>query len=208
MKLRYLLFLPFVFLLAFQSTTAPTVQEADGSPKKTGITKFIFPNGSVSISGTTATISGAAITNSATANGQTFTGTNGQAFAIASLSELVTLSTSGATTDSTIDLPAGSIILAVTARITTTIAGIDSTSLQLGDPTTAARFGSAAAFTAGTTAIGITALNGNITTTAAGPTQAASAKVRLTLAGGADNTPSAGAVRIVINYIVFTAPTS
>jgi len=201
-----------VLLLAgFQSAVPLRVCEADGSPCRTGVGTLTVPNGSLSVAGTRATVSQGpryAVANTSTTSSQTLTGANGEAAQLAALSENVTLSTAGATTDSTIDLPAGSVVLSVVARITTTIAGVDSTTLSIGDPTTAARFGTTGALTAGTTVVGITQMNGNITTTAAGPTQAATAKVRLTLSGGADNTPSAGAVRVSIVYIAFTAPTS
>lgn len=126
----------------------------------------------------------------------------------AMLSELVTLSTVGATTDTTMTIPANSLVLGVTVRVTTGITGINSTSLQVGDATTAARFGSISAFTAGTTGVGLNHLQGGISTDAAGPIVTSATAVRLTLAGGADNTPSAGAVRVTIHYISLTAPTS
>jgi len=124
------------------------------------------------------------------------------------LSELVTLSTVGATTDTTIQIPANSLVLGVTVRVTTGITGIDSTALQFGDSTTAARFGSIAAFTAGTTGVGLNHLQGGISTDATGPIVTSATAVRLTLSGGTDNTPSAGAVRVTIHYISLTAPTS
>lgn len=124
------------------------------------------------------------------------------------LSELVTLSTVGATTDTTIQIPANSLVLGVTVRVTTGITGIDSTALEIGDATTSNRFGSIAAFTAGTTGVGLNHLQGGISTDAAGPIVTSATAVRLTLAGGADNTPSAGAVRVTIHYISLTAPTS
>jgi hypothetical protein len=139
---------------------------------------------------------------------ETQTGLNGSQLITGQVSENITLSTSGATTDSTIDLPANSIILSVTARITTTIAGVDSTTLSIGDPTTAARFGTTGTLTAGTTVVGLNHQQGSVSTDATGPVQTSAAKVRLTLSGGADNTPSAGAVRITIHYMQFIAPTS
>lgn len=126
----------------------------------------------------------------------------------AMLTELVTLSTVGATTDTTMQIPANSLVLGVTVRVTTGITGIDSTALQIGDATTAARFGSIAAFTAGTTGVGLNHLQGGISTDAAGPIVTSATAVRLTLSGGTDNTPSAGAVRVTIHYISLTAPTS
>jgi hypothetical protein len=78
----------------------------------------------------------------------------------------------------------------------------------VGDGTTAARFGTTGTLTANTTVVGITQMSGAITTLAAGPSQPTAAAVRLTLSGGADNTPSAGTVRVSIVYIQVTAPTS
>jgi hypothetical protein len=124
------------------------------------------------------------------------------------LTENVTLDIGNTWTDTTIQIPANSLVLGVTVRVTTGITGIDSTSLQIGDSTTAARFGSIAAFTAGTTGVGLNHLQGGISTDAAGPIVTSATAVRLTLAGGTDNTPSAGAVRVTIHYISLTAPTS
>jgi hypothetical protein len=124
------------------------------------------------------------------------------------LTENVTLDIGNTWTNTTIQIPANSLVLGVTVRVTTTITGIDSTSLQIGDATTAARFGSIAAFTAGTTGVGLNHLQGGISTDAAGPIVTSATAVRLTLAGGADNTPTAGAVRVTIHYISLTASTS
>lgn len=140
------------------------------------------------------------------------TGASGETSGVRYISENITLATGGATTNSTANLlPANSLILGVTAFITTTVAGVDSTSMQIGDSTTAARFGTfgaAATLLVGATVVGITHWNGNISTTATGPTQAAAATLRLTLAGGGDNTPSAGAVRVTVAYLQFTPPTN
>lgn len=130
---------------------------------------------------------------------QTVTGT---------VTEETTLSTSGATTDTSIDLPANSIIEAVTTRIISTINGIDSTTLQVGDPTTATRFGTTSTLTLNATAVHMDQMKGGISTDAAGPVQVSTAKVRLTLTGGGDNTPSSGQVRVTIHYRKFVAPTS
>jgi hypothetical protein len=135
----------------------------------------------------------------------TITGTNGAQVVFGSNTELLTLSTGGATTDTTGNLlPAGAIIDAVEAIVTTAIT--TATAFGLGDPTTATRFTAAGAAAAalGTRIVGIDAMNGNITTTAAGPTQAAAAKVRVT----ANGTPGAGAVRITVFYRQYIAPTS
>lgn len=130
---------------------------------------------------------------------------NGQALTINSASELLTLSTGGLTTDTSANLlPAGAIILSVTCRVTTTIT--TTTNWAVGDPTTAARFSAAnATLTAGTTSIGLDHLSGAVATLAAGPTQAAAAKVRITCTGA---NPGAGAIRITVHYILLGAPSS
>jgi hypothetical protein len=120
------------------------------------------------------------------------------------LSEEITLSTSGTTTDSTADLlPATAIIEAVVARITTAIT--TATDWALGDASTAARFLSATAtLTLGTTAVGLNHQKGGVSTDAAGPTQTAAAKLRVTTTG----TPGAGKIRVTVFYRKFVAPTS
>ena len=119
-------------------------------------------------------------------------------------SELLTLSTAGATTDTTANLlPADSIIESVVVRVTTTIT--TATDWSVGDATTAARFAAAnATMTAGATSVGLQHLQGSVATDAAGPVQTAAAKVRITTTG----TPGAGAVRITVFYKTFGAPTS
>jgi hypothetical protein len=119
--------------------------------------------------------------------------------------EAITLS--GLTTDSVANLlPADAIIMAVGWRITTTIAGTGLTGFTVGDPTTAARFqASIGTFTAGTTGIGLEHMTGAVATTAAGPTQAAAAKLRVTVAGAA---VSAGVIRVAVHYQSGQAPTT
>jgi hypothetical protein len=116
-------------------------------------------------------------------------------------SELLTLSTSGTTTDTAANLlPANSIIEAVVARITTTIT--TATNWKMGDATTAGRFTAAnSTLTSGTTDIGTIQAD---QTGAAGPRQTAAAKVRVTTTG----TPGAGVVRITVFYRQFVGPTS
>lgn len=122
---------------------------------------------------------------------------------IGQIEENVTLDTGSTTTDTTIDLPANSIILAVSTRVTTAIT--TSTTFSVGDPTTAQRFSSTAAgLTLGSTRVGLNQMQGSITTDAAGPVQVTTAKVRITL----DANPGAGAIRVTIHYITITAPTS
>lgn len=126
---------------------------------------------------------------------------------VAILSESITLDTSGAVTDSVADLlPANAVILGMTWKVTTTIAGVDSTTISFGDATTAARFGTGTVLTSGTTGIGTTQMSGASGTAATGPTQTAAAKLRITLSGGADNTPSAGAVRLTVTFVRLSPP--
>ena len=118
-----------------------------------------------------------------------------------SASELLTLSTGGTTTDTSANLlPANAIIVAVVARVTTTIT--TATSWQLGDPTTAGRFTAAnSTMVAGTTDVGTLHYDG---TGAAGQRQVAAAKVRVTTVG----TPGAGAIRITVFYYTILPPQS
>lgn len=133
----------------------------------------------------------------------TISGAYGQAMAVSIAEEEVTLSTSGSTTDSTANLlPANSLILQVTAYVTTTIT--TATDWKLGDGSTADRFTDAnATLVAGTTGYGVNHWN---PAKAAGytPYQASASKVRITTTG----TPGAGKIRVTVHYIQFTAPTS
>lgn len=126
---------------------------------------------------------------------------NGGQWILGQASELLTLSTSGTTTDTAANLlPANSIIESVVARVTTTIT--TATDWKLGDPTTAGRFAAAnATMTAGATSIGTVQAD---QTGAPGPRQVAAAKVRVTTTG----TPGAGVIRITVFYRQFVAPTS
>jgi parallel beta-helix repeat protein len=129
---------------------------------------------------------------------------NGAQWISGSATELLTLSTSGTTTDTTANLlPANSIIESVTTDVTTTIT--TAVSFSVGDPTTAARFSaSAGGMTATSTRVGIDHWSGAVSTLATGPSQAAAAKVRITT----NANPGAGVVRITVFYRQFVAPTS
>lgn len=120
-----------------------------------------------------------------------------------SLWEDVTVSTAGATTDTTANLlPAGAVIESVSGLVLVPLA--DTTSWALGDPTTATRFLTATTdLAAGTRKVGLNHLQGSVSTDAAGPVQGAAAKVRLTTAGG---TPTGGKVRVETIYTVYGAP--
>lgn len=128
-------------------------------------------------------------------------GANGAFVEYGSASELLTLSTSGTTTDTTGNLlPANSIIDSVDARVTTTIT--TATSWQLGDASTAGRFSAVnAVMTSGSTQVGDVQAD---QTGASGPRQVSAAKVRVTTVG----TPGAGVIRITVHYHSFTPPTS
>lgn len=114
--------------------------------------------------------------------------------------ELVTLSTSGTTTDTSADLlPANAVIEAVTTRVTTALT--TATSFQVGDATTPTRFlGSTSPVTAGSTAVGLRHFMGSVATDAAGSTQASAAKVRITC----NVTPGAGAIRVTVFARVYS----
>ncbi len=137
-----------------------------------------------------ATITAGNIKLNAAANGATVTqGT---------VSELITLNTGAAFTDSVANLlPANSIIDAVTARVTTTIT--TAVNWKLGDATTAARFMPInVGVAAGSTGVGLDSVwTGD-------PRQYAAAKLRITL----NANPGAGVIRVTVFYRTFSAPTS
>jgi len=111
-------------------------------------------------------------------------------------SEVITLSTSGATTDSTeYLLPANSIIDIVTATVLTTITGSGVSAFTVGDSNVAARFATGVALTAGTTTVGITHQLANTTAANAGPGNASALKLRITATGG---TAATGVVRVTV----------
>lgn len=128
-------------------------------------------------------------------------GLNGAYTQWGSSSELLTLSTSGTTTDTAANLlPVDSLIEAVCGRVTTTIT--TATDWKLGDATIAGRFSAAnSVMTAGSTSVGTVCAD---QTGTSGPRQTAAAKVRVTTTG----TPGAGVIRICAFYRQFIAPTS
>ena len=131
---------------------------------------------------------------------------NGASITYGTLSENLTLSTGGTTTDTTAKLlPANSVILGVVFRVTTTIA--TATGWQPGDPTTAGRFGAAQTggqLTAGATFNGGVFNTTGIASATTGTVQTSAASVRITTTG----TPSAGAIRITSFYYTLVPPTS
>jgi hypothetical protein len=116
-----------------------------------------------------------------------------------SITELITLNTGGTTSDSIAKmLPAGSELLGVVGRVTTTIT--TATAFSIGDGSTAARFlATGTALTAGTTFIGLVHHGGTVAYT-----QVAAASLRITTTG----TPGAGAIRVTVFYQQYVPPTS
>lgn len=126
-------------------------------------------------------------------------GLNGAVVEFVSQTEEIVLSTIGTVTDSVADLLAGpGVILAVSARWTVALAGAGVA--NFGDSVVEGRFGSLAAGTG----VLIEHWQGNVSTRAKGPVQAAPAKLRITT----DVIPSAGAVRVHVVSIRSTPPTS
>ena len=108
---------------------------------------------------------------------------------------------SGASTSTGLNcLPANAVIDAVVYRITTTIT--TAASFTLGDATSAARFcDTQSTLTAGTTGICFAQAD---QTGADGPRQSSAAKIKIT----PNTTPGAGAIRLVVFYHTWAAPTS
>ncbi len=144
----------------------------------------------------------------AVSGGATLSGANGQSFALFTSTELLTLSTSGTTTDTSANLlPANSIIMAVTGTVTTTIT--TATDWKLGDPTTAGRFSAAdstmtAAENVPKTSFPPVQIGTGVASATTGVYQAAAAKVRVTTTG----TPGAGAIRITVYGFTLVNATS
>jgi hypothetical protein len=118
------------------------------------------------------------------------------------MTEEILLSTSGTTTDSAANLlPANSVIEGVTAEVTQTIT--TATDWKLGDATTAGRFTvaqSGAQLTDGAQVVGLVHRDPSVVS-AAGPQQAAAAKLRITTTG----TPGAGRILVTVFYSQFAA---
>lgn len=127
----------------------------------------------------------------------TYGGANGQVFSdVQQLTELTTVA-AAATTDTTIQMPAGAVVLAVSVRTTVTIP--TATSYTVGDSGSAARFNTAN--------VGVAANSTDAGTKAGAYYNAGALAVRLTMVGG---TPAnnAGRVRVTIYYYTVTPPTS
>ena len=125
---------------------------------------------------------------------------NGATYTLVPLAGSATLATGGATTTITLasgTLPAGSALLGGSVRISTSIAGINSTEARLKVNSSADTLVELGAFTAGTT--GFTA--GIVSVSVAD-------ELTFVLSGGADNTPSAGAIKWSALALVPAAPTA
>lgn len=122
-------------------------------------------------------------------------------------SEELLSAASGTSTRTTNNLlPANSIILAVTGRVTTTLSGGSVSGWKLGDPDCPGRFtANDTTLTANETKVGIVHWGADLTGSTQGPMQASAATVMATFAGGG---PTAGAIRITSFYVTFAAATS
>lgn len=121
-------------------------------------------------------------------------GANGQAVTIAQSSQLVS-TTAGTTVNTTIDIPAAAIILGVTARVTVTTSAT-ATNFTVKGATSGHTFTNTLGVNAGDTAVGMDTCP-----------YISGAAEKITLTSDDVNTV-AGRVRVVVNYISLTAPTS
>lgn len=111
--------------------------------------------------------------------------------------EELTLSTSGATTDTAANMIKASLNGPVCYYVSQTISGGGVTNFRGGDATTADRFWSADSnLTAGNGGQGVRHFRGSVTTDATGPTNTADAKLRVTC----DATPTQGKVQLIVPY--------
>lgn len=148
----------------------------------------------------TATDTGPLVLNSFTGHG--IRDPNGATLTDQYITEDITLSTVGLTTDSSANLlPANAVIVGVVARVLTTIT--TTTNFALGDSTISSRFQSpTSTFAAGSTFI---CLNHIDQTGTSGPKQLSAAKLRVTCTGA---NPGAGRIRVTVFYRLFAAQTS
>lgn len=121
------------------------------------------------------------------------------------ISEEVTLSLIGLTTDSSSNLlPVNSRIKFVNWYITQAITGGAVVTMQIGDGTVATRFASTTTLTLGGNGVGQSHMQGSVVADASGPVQTTAAAVRITM----NAIPTAGKVRLVVFYEQGVAPTS
>jgi len=128
------------------------------------------------------------------------TSSNGATFTLQTIAGSATLATGGATTTITLasgTLPQGALVLGSGVRVTTTIAGVDSTDAQLMANSSVDAVGFVSTLTAGTS----TGACNAVTVTVAN-------QLTFVLSGGSDNTPSAGAIKYAVLALVPTGPTA
>jgi hypothetical protein len=144
--------------------------------------------------GSNTTVIGNTSTTQARLFGGTFlsTGANGQSTQLGQSTTLLSGLT-GATVTATNLIPANSILLGVTARVTTAITG--ATTFDIGDGTTANRFGDDVAIALNTTSQNVIA-----------PALIAAATNVVLTANGSNFT--GGAVRLTAHFMTLVAPTS
>jgi hypothetical protein len=134
-----------------------------------------------------------------------FSGNNGSFFKFTRDTELLTLSTSGTTTDTTGFIIHNScIVIGVVTLVTTAVTGAGVTTLNIGDAGLSTRWATGLLLGLGAGIVGVNQWKGSVATDAAGP-QATGEKVRVTAVGG---TPTGGVVRIVTFMVEFGTPTS
>lgn len=128
------------------------------------------------------------------------TGGNAQRVNLSQATTSLTTNSGLGTATATNLIPAGSLVVGVSTRVTTEISGAGGlTSLSIGDGSDADRWGAAIALAAGTTT---TLANATITTA---PIYAAATSVVLTANAGQFD---AGVIRITVHYLSLTAATS
>jgi hypothetical protein len=166
----------------------------NAQPSGSGQTNVIVLGAEATGDGSNTTVIGVASTTQARVFGGTFlsTGANGQSTQLGQSTTLLS-TTSGATVTATNLIPANCILLGVTARVTTAITG--ATTFDIGDGSTADRFGDDIAIALNTTANNCIA-----------PALITAATNVVLTANGSDFT--AGAVRLTAHYMTLVAPTS
>ena len=123
------------------------------------------------------------------------TGTNGQFVAMKSLTQLVTIA-AAATTDTTIQIPAGARVFAVSSRVTVAIP--TAATFEVGINGAASRFSTGVAVAVDTTSVG--------TLGSVDDDYAAATAIRIT--PSATPATNAGRLRVTIHYLEVTPPTS
>lgn len=157
--------------------------------------------GAVTLGGALSAVGLAAGSGNLTSSGSlVLTSSNGATFTDKTIAGSATLATGGATTTITLasgTLPVGALVLGGGVRVTTTIANVNSTDAQLMVNSSANAVGFVSALTAGTStgacsAVAITVAD----------------ELTFVLSGGADNIPSAGAIKYALAVRVATGPTA